>query len=180
MKTDINNSTWEIRHIKDSDDRSAISRIYEESWKFAYHGIIPQSFLDSIPAGNWAAHLDDPAMNSLVISENGRLIGTSSYRKSRFAEFCDFGEIVSIYLMPDHIGKGYGKALMQATIGELSKLGYNDIFLWILEDNERARKFYEKAGFTCSGRYLEDNIGGKALRDVQYVRKSLPPVSSGL
>lgn len=33
----------EIRHINQSDDRFAISRIYEESWKFAYKDIIPQS-----------------------------------------------------------------------------------------------------------------------------------------
>lgn len=33
----------EIRHIKKEDNRFAISRIYEESWKFAYQDIIPES-----------------------------------------------------------------------------------------------------------------------------------------
>ena len=42
----------EIRHVKRTDDRYAISRIYEESRKFAYKGIVPQSYLDSIPVGH--------------------------------------------------------------------------------------------------------------------------------
>ena len=39
----------EIREILPSDDRRELSRIYEESWKSAYRGIIPQAYLDSIP-----------------------------------------------------------------------------------------------------------------------------------
>lgn len=38
----------EIRHIKQTDDRLAVSHIYEESWKFAYKGIIPQSYLNRV------------------------------------------------------------------------------------------------------------------------------------
>lgn len=41
----------EIRQIRQEDDRMAISHIYEESWKFAYRNIVPQSYLDSIPVG---------------------------------------------------------------------------------------------------------------------------------
>lgn len=41
----------EIRTINNADDRNAISQIYEESWKYAYKGIIPQSYLNSIPKG---------------------------------------------------------------------------------------------------------------------------------
>lgn len=158
----------EIRHTQQTDDRYAISRIYEESWKFAYRNIIPQSYLDSIPAGQWASRLDAAEMNSLVMIENNSFIGTSSYCKSRFSDFSGFGEIVSIYLLPDYIGKGYGKTLLGAVIGELEKLGYRDIFLWVLEDNVRARKFYEKSGFIQSTEYLNDNIGGKKLREIQY------------
>ena len=158
----------EIRHIKKSDDRLAISTIYEQSWKYAYKDIIPQSYLDSIPEGRWAANLDKEGLNTVVIIEDGRFNGTSSYCKSRFSDFPDFGEIVSIYLLPQYMGKGYGKLLLDAVIKELVLLGFDDIFLWVLEENHRAKKFYEKAGFTASGHYLDDNIGGKDLREMQY------------
>lgn len=95
-------------------------------------------------------------------------VGVSSYCKSRFSDFSNWGEIVSIYFLPQYIGKGYGKLLLGAVVGELEQLGFDEIFLWVLEDNLRARKFYEKAGFTPSGNYLEDCIGGKELREMQY------------
>ena len=47
-----------IREPRETDDRLAVSRICEESWRYAYRGIVPQSYLDGIPAGLWAAGLD--------------------------------------------------------------------------------------------------------------------------
>ena len=41
----------EIRYLTPEDDPLAVSNIYESSWKYAYRGIVPQSYLDSIPAG---------------------------------------------------------------------------------------------------------------------------------
>lgn len=158
----------EIRHMKQSDDKFAISQIYEESWKFAYKDIIPQAYLESIPSGHWVPYLDKEETHTLVLIENDIFVGTSSYCKSRFSDFDNFGEIISIYFLPEYIGKGYGKQLLNAVVAELAKLGYRDIFLWALEENHRARKFYEKAGFISSNTYLDDNIGGKELRQIQY------------
>lgn len=76
----------EIRGLRPEDDRNALSRVYEESWKHAYRGIIPQDYLDSIPQGQWAASADKPSMNTLVMFENGELIGTSSFCPSRFED----------------------------------------------------------------------------------------------
>jgi len=154
--------------MEKSDDRFSISRIYEESWKFAYKGIIPQSYLDSIQAGEWAVNLDNSEMRSIVAVEKDLLIGTSSFCASRFSDFAGYGEIVSIYLLPEYMGKGYGKCLLKYAIGELTKTGFQDIFLWVLEKNIRARNFYERQGFICADHFLNDNIGGRDLREVQY------------
>lgn len=155
-----------IRNIQDSDDRMAISHIYEEGWKYAYRGIVPQEYLDSIPAGRWASCLDQEGVGSLVMEEDGKLIGTSSYSQSRWQQFSGFGEIISIYLLPEYIGKGYGRLLLAAAVGELKKLGYQEIFLWVLEENLRARKFYEKCGFIPAEHDMEHEIGGKRLREI--------------
>lgn len=160
----------EIRHIQKSDDRLKISRIYEESWKFAYQGIVPQDYLDSIPTGRWADSLDREGVNSIIVVENDELIGTSSYCRSRSPEFSDFGEIISIYLLPQYIGRGYGRPLLDAAVNELTALGFRDIFLWALAENQRARKFYEKNGFVLTEHCMEHVIGGKKLLEVQYYR----------
>ena len=159
----------EIRYIKASDDRAVISRIYEESWKAAYRGIIPQSFLDAIPEGRWAGRLDLPGRHTMVCVEDGRYVGTSSFCRSRFPQYPDAGEVASLYLLPEYFGKGFGRKLLEAVLNELKKQEVPEAFLWVLEENDRARRFYEKCGFSCTGEYLDDNIGGKALREVRYV-----------
>ena len=159
----------EIRKTKKSDDINAIGKIYEKSWKFAYNGIIPKDYLDSISGDKWLPHFENGSMNSLVLIENNEFIGTSSYCKSRSKEFNDFGEIVSIYLLPEHMGKGYGKILFEATLNELTKLGYKNVFLWVLEENTRARRFYEKQKFKLSDKSNYINIGSKNLKEVAYM-----------
>ncbi|WP_373265802.1 GNAT family N-acetyltransferase [Hungatella hathewayi] len=158
----------EIRLMIPSDNRFALSHIYEESWRYAYKGIIPQAYLDSIPTGRWAANFDQAEMNTIVMIQNDIFIGTTSFCKSRYPEFKEFGEIVSLYMLPEYMGNGYGKHLLNAAVDGLIRLGYCDIFLWVLEENYRARSFYEKAGFKPTNHYLNDSIGGRDLWEVQY------------
>ena len=159
----------EMRFLHPGDDQLAVSSIYERSWKYAYKGIVSQEYLDSIPEGRWANHLSKEGMHHLVLLEDGILIGTASISRSRWQQHSDFGEIVSIYFLPEYIGQGYGHYLLNRCITELQGLGFSDILLWVLEDNARARAFYEKNGFICSGKYLQDTIGGKELREVMYM-----------
>lgn len=161
----------QIRYLKESDDRLAVSRIYEESWKYAYRGIVPQPYLDSLSEGRWTAALDSPNRNSLVlIDEEGQLAGTSSFCRSRFPAYPDDGEIISLYLLPQAMGQGWGAALLEQAMEELAKQGFSQVFLWVLEENTRARGFYEYMGFQNSGTALDSEIGGKLLRELRYVR----------
>ena len=157
-----------IRYINENDDRNKISSVYEQSWKTAYRGKVPDDYLDSIPAGRWASKVDNPSWHTLVCLEDGQIIGTSSFCKSRFNVFEGYGEIISIYLLPEYVGKGCGRQLMERALSELRKQGYTKAFLWVLEENNRARAFYEKMGFTISDKSIESNIGGKDLKEVSY------------
>lgn len=159
----------EIRYTVSMDDPLKISKVYEESWKYAYRGIIPQDYLDSIPAGRWASCVDYPDWKTLVCVENGRMVGTSSFCSSRFEQYSDWGEVISLYLLPEYMGKGYGERLLETAVTELRKQGYANVFLWVLEENSRARHFYERFGFSPTGDFLETEIGGKALREVRYI-----------
>lgn len=158
----------EIRGLLPSDDRLAVSRIYVESWRYAYKGIVPQSFLDGISEGNWVKNLDREGIFHLVAAEDGKLVGTSSYCRSRFPEYAEYGEIISIYFLPEYIGRGYGKKLLAAAVEKLSEMGFRDVFLWVLEENRGARAFYERCGFFPSGDKTTSDIGGKVLTELHY------------
>ena len=75
-----------IRRITPGDSRLEISNIYEQSWKSAYKGIVPQEYLDSIQQGRWASKVNNPLWTTLVCELDGKLIGTSSVCRSRFEE----------------------------------------------------------------------------------------------
>jgi len=172
FRVDGRRKRMEIRYMLSTDDRRMISKVYEESWKAAYKGIIPQDYLASIPEGRWVTSLDKQGWKTLVCTDRGKIVGTSSFCKSRLEAFPGWGEVISIYLLPDYIGKGYGKKLMKAALSELKRQGYENVFLWVLEDNTRARDFYEQYGFRLTNDSFEDNIGGKDLREVRYVYKN--------
>ena len=158
-----------IRYINKSDDRNEISNIYERSWKSAYKGIIPKSYLDSIPKGRWAKKVDNPDWATLVCLEDDKIIGTCSFCESRFPEcFPGYGEIISMYFLPGYTRKGYGSLLMKRVLEEMKGFGFNQIFLWVLEENTRAIAFYEKMGFLKDGKSRTDIIGGKEVREVSY------------
>lgn len=159
----------EIRFLNKSDTPESVSYIYETSWKCAYKDIIPQSYLDNIEKGKWCKAIKNPDLCSLILLDHEKMIGTASYCPSRFMSMSGFGEIVSLYLLPEYCGQGYGKLLLSSAIDGLDKMGYKNVFLWVLEENRNARSFYEKFGFQNSGDCLKDNIGGKELLELRYI-----------
>lgn len=64
----------------------------------------------------------------------------------------DTVEICEFYVEPFFRGKGIGKELIQQVILEARMSKKNKIFLWVIEDNLSARKFYENNGFKANGK----------------------------
>ena len=54
----------------------------------------------------------------------------------------------------------------------LTDAGFTEALLWVLEDNARARRFYEATGWEVDGRVKTVEIGGRELVEVRY-RKTL-------
>lgn len=160
----------EIRKLRDGDDLFAVSRVYEESWRAAYRGLLPQEYLDSLLAGRWAPCLERPGRVSLILLDGDNIVGFADCCASRMPELSGWGEIASIHLLPEYWGKGWEKRLFSDAGAQLEAMGYRELFLWVLEGNQRARVFYERMGFCPTGTYREDEISGRSVREVQYRR----------
>lgn len=79
------------------------------------------------------------------------------------------GEIISVYVLPELIGQGYGHILFTFAVEKLLSLGFHKIYLTVFEDNLRARAFYEKHGFAWDGQKLSMEVGGRKLTELRYV-----------
>ena len=78
-------------------------------------------------------------------------------------------DIWRIYLLPEYWGQNLGIELMQWAIKELKEKGYKTVALWVVEENIRARKFYEKVGFVHVGEMRTINPG-REITEYRYIK----------
>lgn len=147
------------------EDIEAVRQLYISGWQNAFKGIVPQDYLDHMNLDNWAPPLD----GAYILTDGKSILGTSSISAARDDSFNGWGEIISIYVLPELIGQGYGHILFEFVRGKLLELGYDHVYLTVFEDNMRARKFYEKHGFSWNNERLPLNVGGKDLIELRYI-----------
>ncbi|HIV19618.1 MAG TPA: GNAT family N-acetyltransferase [Candidatus Merdivicinus intestinigallinarum] len=152
------------------EDSVTIGKIYCDSWKAAYKGIMPQDHLDALTPDDRTIN---PANYLVLESEEGVVFGLANLGSSRDKERPDWGELRAIYLLPEYWRKGSGTALFQGAEAELGRRGYSRYFLWVLTENVRARRFYEKMGMRLSGREQSFTLGGKELWECRYEKELL-------
>ena len=145
------------------------SHIYAKSWKYAYKGVIHQKYLDDLSLEHWTPFLKNSPFQNFILQDNGVFVATSSIGVARDTKYDNYGEIVSIYVLPEYFGHGYGTFLFGYMAEKLQLIGLNKICLWVLEKNINARRFYEKMGFVTNGDKKVCNIGGKELTEICYV-----------
>jgi len=165
------------------EDAERIAEIHVLGWQGGYRGLMPQDYLDGLdPAQRLPRRIQslqgaDWSQGGcfVVADDEGVLAGFADVGRSRDddADPDRVGEVRAIYLSPDAWGKGLGRGLMAAALTHLARLGYEQVTLWVLETNARARRFYEAAGFCSDGAVKIDDSLGFSLQEVRY-RRGLP------
>jgi ribosomal-protein-alanine N-acetyltransferase len=81
------------------------------------------------------------------VRAGGKIIG---FAVSRMA--ADEAEILSIAVAASHRGRGLSRDLLLTHLGHLAGRGVRAVFLEVEENNQPARRLYERAGFGVVGR----------------------------
>jgi GNAT superfamily N-acetyltransferase len=143
-------------------------------WRSAYKGIISDDFLDNMLANQkmiakeWMQILGEPSDYKFFCAVLERkIVGRLILCKSQDEDKPASGQINAFYLLEQCWHKGYGRQMMDYAIITLKRMGYHEIILWVLEENIRARRFYEKCGFLFNGAKKEIVIG-KPLAAIRY------------
>lgn len=146
-------------------DVEAIARVHVRGWQQAYAHIFPTEDLAglSIESRTQGARAAIRSLVALVAERDGELLGFAFAGPSADDE--DVAELYSMYVDPSAWGTGLGRELMLDLERRLRDLKFRQAELWVLNDNPRARRFYEAAGWKPAD-----------VRAIEIFRQEVPEV----
>ncbi len=137
-----------IKKMETDEEIKGKAFVHWKSWHESYPGIVSQDYLDRLTlekceqlAFRWKDHI-------LIAKNDGRVVGFLGYG-DRGDEDPDTGEIFALYVLSEYHGTGLGHRLMEEGLKQLK--AYRNICLWVLKENLRAIRFYQKCGFVPDG-----------------------------
>ncbi len=152
-------------------DAPVIARVHVASWRSTYATVLPADFLAALDEGGyadrWRRFISDRSNLAYVVEEDGTVVGFASGGRERAGETSYKGELYAIYIADGFQGRGHGRELVRAVVAGLREMGLEDMIIWVLRDNQPARRFYERLG----GVYVRAQpitIGSATLEEVSY------------
>lgn len=155
---------WEIRKATIAD-LPATEAVRVATWKAAYRGIVPATYLDALAVTEarmaWLTERHGDGTLTLIAFDDDEVIGMSVSGPCRDDDRFGLTELYALYVLPARWGSGAGQALLDAS-GDVTSL-------WVLADNMRARAFYARNGFLPDGRELQIEFD-QPVTEVRCVR----------
>jgi len=154
----------EVREAE-AEDAAAFVGAYEAAWDAMAAPLVAKRLADfvsfddrveSFRAG-LAQRSDDSRI--LVAERDGKIVGVATC--VRDGETC---ELRSLYVVPDAWGTGVAKPLMDVGLDAMRERGAREATLWVVEANTRARRFYEREGWTPDGGTRMSELGPPEVR----------------
>jgi GNAT superfamily N-acetyltransferase len=157
-------------------DARAIAEIHVRAWRAAYRGQVPDAHLEALSVDERLAQHEWTIRNPretwrlwIAADDDGAVVGFAVTGPSEDADADErTGEVYAIYLEPERVGTGVGRALFDHAVADLRSRGFATATLWVLETNERARRFYEIAGWSADGTRAAERIDRAMLPTVRY------------
>ena len=164
-----------IREAKLSD-AEGIAKVHVDCWRTTYKNIIPDSYLDSLTYDKrtplWINNISRTDNNVFVAESNeGEIVGFADGGRRETNDVENSGDLTSIYILEKYQAKGIGNKLVEKLFSTFNELGYNKVFVEVLEDN-KSRFFYEKMGAKLY-KSTTTEIQGKELNLLIYEWQSL-------
>jgi len=163
-----------------AEDADAIAGVHIDGWRWGYRGQLPDEFLDGLDpvtrAARWRAILAGELgpVSTFVAERERRVVGFASCGPARDDDSSGAGEVYAIYVEESAAGTGVGAALLHQVVMELrDRFAFDSAFLWVLESNARARRFYEREGWLADGVAKTDVLGGVTVRELRYRARTI-------
>lgn len=151
-----------------ANDVEQIAALHADSWRRYYRGAYADSFLDGDVVADrrsvWSARLAAQNDNETVVAEiAGRLVG---FIHVVFDDDQRWGSLVdNLHVVHDHRRTGIGTQLLGRAASAVGARAMSDaIYLWVLQQNTAAQRFYSAHGATCVETAMVSPPGGEPSR----------------
>lgn len=164
-----------VREMTESDI-DAVATVRVRGWQNAYTGLMPQTYLDGLSVEEDAERRREffsrglgDVVNLVAEDGTGEVVGWSCFGPYRDRDVPPGdAELYALYVHPSLLGTGIGHALLDETRRRVAERGFPHLRLWVLEENRRARRFYERAGFAADGGAETHKVEGAAVPELRY------------
>jgi GNAT superfamily N-acetyltransferase len=148
--------------IRTCTDAALIAEIHLAAVEVAYRPFFPGSHPPTAAElhDEWVRALADPTAVALVAIEAGRPAGSVMTRASTHMPA---GELHALHVVPAAWGRGIGSRLHDHALELLAGDGYDTACLWVLAANDRARRMYERRGWTARADTARNYRGAQTL-----------------
>jgi GNAT superfamily N-acetyltransferase len=159
-------------------DAPAMAALHVRAWRATYTGLLPDSFLAGLKVEDretmWRRSVIDPDRAPaerviLVADAGGALVGLAAAGHARGDDEVGLGELYSLNVDPPAWGQGAGRALLAAATAWLDARFPTSI-LWVVEQNQRARTLYERAGWSRDGATKLESYDAVSVDNRRYRR----------
>ncbi len=159
------------------EDAEAVDRVHELASSETFEELVGKTFDDVFPRDerlrDWTSRLRQasPDEGILVAEVAGEVVGMAVWRADGGT-----GELEDLHVVPTAWGTSVAAALLAAAGAALRDAGVSEPFLWTAEANGRARRFYEREGWTHDGASRPSVLGPVELRyTLTDERPGVPP-----
>ncbi len=135
-------------------DAKPIARVYVDTWRDTYAGIIPDPILRGMShrqlSAAWSVGFGKRRNgHAVIVAEDSHVgvVGFGSCGRARYRNLPYDGEVYTLYVLTDYQGQGIGKRLLCELFGALLERGSRSALIWVLADSP-ARFFYQAMGGT--------------------------------
>lgn len=157
-----------------ASDTPAIAQLHTNSWLQNYRGMFSDAFLDTDLFANriavWTKRFEDnPENQYIIVAEDST--GLCGFACFYLNENAMYGTLLdNLHVAKNKQGSKIGVTLMQKMAAFVhEKLPNSPFYLWVLEPNHQARRFYEQLGATNLETVQGEDPIGCPLWQCRYV-----------
>lgn len=149
-----------------AEDAEGFVRAHEAAWDATLSSLVGKRLDELMP---FAARVEmyrssigqaSGAARAWVAELDGEIVGIAVVRRDDDSESL---ELRDLYVAPPAWGTGIARDLMNAALASVAG-DATDSFLWVGEENRRARRFYEREGWNPDGESRPSQLGPTELR----------------